>query len=260
MYMIPYFYYPTFPLGPFTIHVWGVIVGIGFATAAFVAYRRANHAGLEGKILLDWAVWILMASFIGARLFHVLFYEWAYFRVHPQDIIKIWGGGLSSFGGFIGAALVSIIFVRIKKINFWPYADAIIYAFPLGLGIGRIGCFVTHLHIGRLSNFPLAVAFPGGSRLDMGLLESIVGFLIFGLFFYLLHYRKWSGFYLPLTMILYGGIRFLLDFGRATDIPMADTRYIGLTPAQYGTIILLLGGVALWRYCSRSLKSVPKVN
>ncbi|MBI5729266.1 MAG: prolipoprotein diacylglyceryl transferase [Candidatus Magasanikbacteria bacterium] len=243
--MIPYFQFTTIMLGPIHIYVWGLMVALGFSAALYVAERRAKKNGLNTAHLLDWGLLVIIASFIGARLFHVFFYDWQHFSASPLDILKIWQGGLSSFGGFIGAAVVSLVYTRAKKLPFWDYADTIMYAFPLGLGIGRLGCFFNHLHLGRLSNSPLAVAFPGGSRLDMGLIESLFGFLLFGLYFLFLR-KTPKIIFLPLTMFLYGAARFIFDFGRATDIAGADARYAGLTPAQYGSLLLIIGALCLF--------------
>lgn len=222
--------------------------------AWWVAGRRSRLAGLNKKILLDWAVWAIIAAFVGARLADVFFYNWPIYSSNPLNILKVWQGGLSSFGGFIGAAAASVIYARVKKIDFWEYADAIMYGFPLGLGIGRLGCFISHLHIGKPSNFFLAVAFPGGPRLDMGLIESILGFAVFAIYFLFL--RKTSQpIFLPLTMVIYGAARFILDFWRATDLPYADTRYLSLTPAQYGSVLLVLGGVYIFKLRSHQIKS-----
>lgn len=245
--MIPYFKLDILTLGPLHIYVWGLMVALGIAAALLVSTGLANHKGLSSTILLDWAAWSIAAAFIGARLGHVFLYDWQNFSAHPFDILKIWQGGLSSFGGFIGAAIASIIYARVKKINFWAYANTIMYGFPLGIGIGRLGCFFNHLHIGKLSNLPWAVAFPGGSRLDMGLIESVFGFILFATYFILERRKPQLNSYLPLTMIIYGATRFLLDFGRAIDISGADARYFGLTPAQFGSILLVIGGIIIWK-------------
>lgn len=236
--MIPYFQLTTLSFGPFHIYVWGLMVAFGFLVTLSVAEQRAKESGLAASQLLNLGVWIIIAAFIGARIFHVFFYDWQNFFASPLDIFKIWQGGLSSFGGFAGAALAAILYTRIKKLNFRDYADALMYAFPLGLGIGRLGCFFNHLHLGKLSNSPFAVAFPGGSRLDMGLIESLFGFLLFGIYFFFLRTTQ-KKIFLPLTMLLYGTVRFIFDFGRATDITKADARYAGLTPAQYGSLLLI---------------------
>lgn len=254
--MIPYFYYPTVVVGPFTLHIWGLFVAIGILTAIGFAARQAKRNGLDSNIIMNWSIWIVIGAFIGARVFHVFFYNWPYYQAHLVDVLKIWEGGLSSFGGFAGAAIVSLVYVPYKKIQFLPYADAIMYGFPLGWGIGRIGCFITHLHIGRLSILPFAVAFPGGARLDMGLIEAVI-MLAYGLvrFGRERKQKRPAGFLLAHTMIFYGVMRFILDFGRATDIVSSDVRYFGLTPAQYSSILLILGGVSLMVY---TIKASPK--
>ena len=259
--MIPYFYYPTITLGPFTLYVWGLFVAIGIITAASLALRQEKRNGLDPNIIVGWCLWIVLGAFVGARLFHVFFYNWPYYQTHLVDALKIWEGGLSSFGGFTGAIIVSLIYFRNKKIRLLAYADAIMYGFPLGWGIGRIGCFITHLHIGRLSNLPFAVAFPGGARLDMGLIEAAI-MLTYGLI-RLSRERKQkrpAGFYLAHTMIFYGVMRFILDFGRATDITMPDARYFGLTPAQYGSIALVFGGIYLVWHISSPVASSNQVD
>ncbi|MBI2443869.1 MAG: prolipoprotein diacylglyceryl transferase [Candidatus Magasanikbacteria bacterium] len=242
--MIPYFSLTAINIGPVRLHLWGLMVALAFGAALGVAARRAKRAGLNTAVLLDLAVWIIIAAFLGARLAHVFLYNWSYFSLSPWEIIKIWQGGLSSFGGFIGAAAAAVIYARRNQLNFWHYADAIMYGFPLGLGVGRLGCFITHMHPGRLSNSLLAVAYPGGARLDLGLLESLFGFLLFGVYFFWLRQTP-RKIFLPLTMLIYGSVRFMLDFNRATDIIGADARYAGLTPAQYGSLLLVLGSVYL---------------
>lgn len=244
--MIPYFDISTFHLGPLTIHTWGFVVSIGFLVALGVAYRRAKVSGLDGNRMLDLAFWIIVGAFIGARLFHVFFYEWSYYREHLSEIIRIDQGGLSSFGGFIGAVVAFSFFSRRYKLAVWKYADVLMYAWPLGHGIGRVGCFLTHMHPGRLSSMPWAVAYPGGARLDMGFIESVALLSYWGIIFFATRGRRmFTGFYLASGMLFYGMMRFGLDFFRATDLPMSDARYFGLTPAQYGSILFVLVGTLI---------------
>ena len=250
--MIPYFDFSTFHLGPLTIHTWGFVVSIGIAVAIFVAYKRGQSLALMTKLsfnyhaILDLAFWIIVFAFLGARLFHVAFYEGAYYSQHLREIIRIDQGGLSSFGGFIGAAVAFFWYTRRHKMKSWQYADVLMFAWPLGQGIGRLGCFLTHMHPGRLTDAWFAVQYPGGARLDMGLIESSV-LLLYGFIVILFwsRHKLADGFYLISGMIFYGVARFVLDFFRAVDLPMSDTRYLGLTPAQYGSILLLASGIFL---------------
>ncbi|MBI5071462.1 prolipoprotein diacylglyceryl transferase [Candidatus Falkowbacteria bacterium] len=230
------------------LHTWGFFVGLGIVCVLWIAYARARRFGLSTSRLIDWSVWAIVAAFISARIAHVFLYDWPSFAEHPIAIFKIWQGGLSSFGGFLGAAVASLIYARVKKINFWQYADVVMYGFPLGLGIGRLGCFINHLHVGIRSSSFLAVAFPDGPRLDMGLVESLFGFALFAVYVFLERKRPQKNAYLPITMVIYGIARFFIDFGRATDIPNPDVRFIGLTLAQFGSILLVIGGVIIWRH------------
>jgi len=258
--MISYFDISTFHFGPLAIHTWGFFVSIGFVAALWVAYCRARRVALDGNAILDLGFWILICAFLGARLFHVFFYEWNYYRVHLVEIIRIDQGGLSSFGGFIGATVGFLVYGKLRLHNapqppltlrgggVLRYADVLMFAWPLGHAIGRVGCFLTHMHPGRLSNSVWAVQYPGGARLDMGLIESAVLFTYWVIIFFATRKRRmFDGFYLVSGMIFYGAARFILDFFRASDLPMADTRYAGLTPAQYGSIVLIAMGIVFFQ-------------
>jgi phosphatidylglycerol:prolipoprotein diacylglycerol transferase len=89
------------------------------------------------------------------------------------------------------------------------------------------------------------VDFPGGARHDLGLYEAVVLLAIAGLLWRLWAGRRLTGRLLGLLAVLYGAARFLLDFLRASDVPYADARYAGLTPAQYGSVLLVTWGA--WR-------------
>ncbi|HTK04664.1 MAG TPA: prolipoprotein diacylglyceryl transferase [Candidatus Eisenbacteria bacterium] len=248
--MIPYFRYTFIPIGPVRIQVWGLMVASGIIVATLLGRREAKRRGLDPELFVDFGTWIMVSALIVARLFHAFAYEPAAYLADPLRILRVWEGGMSSFGGFLGAAIGALLFARKRKLDFHAYADAACYAFPLGYGIGRIGCFLIHDHPGTLSHSLLAVQYPGGARLDHGLLLSLVGFALFALFTFLNRRReadrRASGRFLPLLMVFYGAIRFVLDFYRAYDLPGSDTRYLALTPAQYGSLLLVAAGAWLF--------------
>lgn len=245
--MIPYFQFTVIPIGPLHIQVWGLFVATGIVTAVLVGRRFAGKRGLDRDAFLDFASWTIVCALVGARLFHAFAYEPAAFIADPAKLIRIWEGGMSSFGGFIGAAVGAIAFSRIRRIAFRAYAEPACFAFPLGYGIGRIGCFLIHDHPGTLSHSLLAVRYPDGARLDHGLLLSLTGFAIF--LGFLVAQRRFpkaiEGRFLPFLMVSYGAVRFMLDFFRAADVPSADVRYFGLTPGHYGSIALVIAGAYL---------------
>ncbi|TAN33080.1 prolipoprotein diacylglyceryl transferase [Patescibacteria group bacterium] len=244
--MLPYFHFESFSLGPLTIHVWGLFVSLGILAAVLFGYKLAKKYFLSGEVILDMGVWMLIGALIMARVFHVIFYDSAYYAQNPGDILKFWQGGASSLGGFFGAGVALYLFVKIKKFTcreIKPYLDIGALSLWLGWGVGRLGCFFTHLHPGRLSNFFLAVNLPDGARFDLGLLESILGFTLFAVFYLLftrLIKKRW-GLVALYSVLSYAAVRFFFDFLRATDLPVSDARYFYFTPAQWGMLALIAG-------------------
>ena len=247
--MIPFFEFSSISLGPLTIQVWGLLVSLGALLALLIAVKFGKKFTIPKEIILDLFVWGLIGGLIGARIFFIIFYQPLLFIQEPIEIIKIWNGGASSLGAIVGAILSFAIYFKVKKIS-WKdavkYLDILAFAFWPGWAIGRIGCFLIHDHIGRLSNFFLAVNFPFGSRHDLGLYESLLALVVFIISLFL--YKKWVRFpgrLVIYTFLIYAPIRFLLDFLRADDLLVTDARYAALTPMQWG-IIAYLAGLTFW--------------
>lgn len=235
--MIPYFQFPSLQLGPFTLQSFGVLAALGVSLSAWLLVREATRAGLDPAPMRDAPVWALAGGMIGGHLMHVLLY-------HPEElrglqILKFWDG-LSSTGGVLGGTLALMLWFRLHRKRFRDYADAFALAVAPGWAVARLGCFTVHDHPGVLTSFPLAVAFPGGARHDLGLYDAILLGAITAVLFASRH--KLAGRLLPLLALLYSIGRFLLDFLRARDIAYADARYLGLTPAQYVCIGLFAWG------------------
>ncbi len=243
--MIPFFRLTTIPLGPIQIQVWGLFVALGMGVALFFGQREAARRDLSREQFIDFACWILVGALLGARIFYAIAYQPNTYLADPLKILRVWEGGMSSFGGFFGAAIGAFFYARRAGLSFMKYANVAAYVLPLGYGIGRIGCFLIHDHPGTLSHSLLAVRYPGGARLDHGLLLSLLGFALFVVFFFI--NRRHKGFsergFLFLFMLCYGVVRFFLDFYRAWDLPGADLRFFLLTPAQYGCLLFIAVGI-----------------
>lgn len=245
--MIPFFQLHTLEIGPITIQVWGVFVALGILAAIVFAYFLCKKYLLSGELILDISIWALVGGLLMARIFHVVFYNPVYFVENPIEVFKVWHGGASSLGGFVGAALSVWLFAKKRRFvlkELLPYFDIGILSLWLGWGIGRIGCFLIHDHPGTLTHSIVGVNYPGGARFDLGLMESILGFILF-IIFYLLFKKlikmSW-GLVAILSIGLYAVARFFLDFLRIPDnFSGADARYANLTPAQWGMIAILVG-------------------
>ena len=243
--LIPYLEQPSLDLGFAQIHAWGTLVAIGFLFGTSYAARWMNRNGLDGETAYDYGMWVFVGGFTGAHLVHALFYEPHRLAEDPLFLLRIWEG-VSSFGGFLGAAVASVLFFKKRGTRFVEHANPLALGMAPGWAIGRIGCFFAHDHIGARSDFILAVDFPtswgplGGPRHDLGLYDSILSWILFAVLLFLARNRPRHGLLAGVLCAGYALPRFFFDFLRATD-----ATYGGLTPGQYGSVVLFIFGVAL---------------
>jgi phosphatidylglycerol:prolipoprotein diacylglycerol transferase len=245
--LIPYFELPTLHLGPFNIQAFGVFAAAGVYLAVRLTARAAERQGKDPKPVLDYALWGVLTGVIVGHAAHIFLYHPEELR-DPKRIFQFWEG-LSSFGGLLGGILAAAVFFRRRGLRFHDYSDAFALGMAPGWAVARLGCFAVHDHPGVTTHFPLAVTgwpFPGGPRHDLGLYDAVVLFAIGGLLALLDRRQILRGRLMALLAVLYGVARFLLDFLRASDVPYADARYLGLTPAQYACFLLL--AYAAWRF------------
>jgi phosphatidylglycerol:prolipoprotein diacylglycerol transferase len=248
--MIPYIATTGWQIGPFFVQSWGLLIALGIVAGAYAASLLAKKRGLKPQIIWDATVWVIIASMLGGRVFHVLFYDLGYYLEHPFEIFAIWHGGLSIMGGFLGALIAGVIVLKSKKVTVWKYAEVMLFGLPLGLFIGRIGCFLIHDHPGKVTDFFLGVQYPDGLvRHDHGLYLSLNGLAMFLVFLGIVLAKKQLKrlVFIPTFLVWYGVVRFCLDFLRATEGAIVDERYLGLTPAQYVSIGMVITGVIIFQ-------------
>lgn len=251
--MIPFVELKTLSIGPVTIQAWGLLVALGILVGAAVAARLAKRRRLDPSVIWDVSVWIVVGSMVMARLFYVAFYDPATYLADPLQIVAIWNGGMSMFGGLVGATIAALWFLRRRKLDLKQYADTLCFGLPVGVGIGRIGCFLIHDHPGTLTSFVLGVKYPDGSiRHDLGLYESLYGFALAIVFFLLARRNAKPPTYLVVFLSTYGVYRFASDFLR-----VIDTRYFGLTPAQYLSVLMIACAFVLLLRAKRKNRQVP---
>jgi phosphatidylglycerol:prolipoprotein diacylglycerol transferase len=235
--MIPYF----------TIPIFRALVALGILTGMWATRKRARQLGLGDSITpaMLWAVGIGLPF---SHVFDVLTYHTSAFMADPAMMFNLRGEwSISSYGGFIGALVAVVLWTKYHDLPLLSYLDSLAVGITVGFMLGRLGCFFVHDHIGRYTDFFLSVSFPGGRRHDLGLDEFILCFLLATWFFILMRQKRPAGTYLVLASLTYGPVRFFLDFFRAEDIPAPDSRYFGLTPAQYCSIAVFFVGLWLAR-------------
>lgn len=147
----------------FRIAFYGIIIGIGMLAGIWIAQSDAKRRGQDPELYLDFALYAIICSIIGARIYYVVF-EWDYYKENLLQIFNLRAGGLAIYGGVIAGAITMIVYTRAKKVSFFSMADTGV----LGLVTGQI--------IGRWGNFFNCEAFGGytDSLLAMRIKLSLV--------------------------------------------------------------------------------------
>ena len=246
--MLPFIQLPDWHIGPVPIHGFGLLVAIGVLLGTYLARRRAEQKGIAPDLFDSFLGWTLIGGFIGAHVLDTLFYHPEEIASRPWSLLFVWEG-LSSFGGFIGSIAGGALWKRRhpEAPSLLALADSYFAVFPIAWTFGRAGCAVVHDHpgIAATSRSLLAVAFPGGPRYDLGLLEMLFS-LVLAIAFAATWRRKLPlGFYVAAISLCYAPGRFGLDFLRIRTGEGSDPRYLGLTPAQWACIALAAFGVWL---------------
>lgn len=143
----------------FRIAFYGMIITLGMICGYLVAEWQAKRTGQNPELYLDFAIYAIIFSVIGARLYYVIF-AWDEFASNPLQIINLRTGGLAIYGGVIGGILTCIIYTRIKKLPFWLVADTSVAGLLTGQIIGRWGNFFNKEAFGSYTDNLLAMRLP----------------------------------------------------------------------------------------------------
>ena len=174
----------------------------------------------------DFLIWATVGIIVGGRLGYVLFYNLGYFLEFPAQIPALWQGGMSFHGGLIGVLVATLLFAKKKEISPLAMGDILVCVAPIGLFLGRLANFINGELYGRVSHaVPWVMIFPGGgeeprhpSQLYEAFGEGLLLFVILNAVWWLMpKYRERQGFMSGLFFVLYGGVRFILEFFREPD-------------------------------------------
>ena len=279
--------HPTiFRLGPITIASYGLMIATGLLIAVWVGAVRAKKLGEDPMAVLDLSIWVALSGILGARIMYVFIQGWQEIRGQPfvdtmKQFINIRGGGLSFTGGLVLAVPVGILYLRRKKLPVWQFADIAAPSLALGMSFARIGCFLNGCCFGircDLDSFfglefaPESIPYEHYYRLGdvhgpvvvyatqlMSSFNALVIFLALTLFF---RHRRFRGQVFWLFVLLYGVIRFSMDFLRGD---MTDSFFGGLfldrfTTAQMvcfvGVILSIIMQIVLWKRHTREARKI----
>ena len=128
-------------IGPLSLHIYGLIIGVGLMLAVLYGWRRSRQFGIKTDDITDGVLWIVPFAIVCARAYYCIF-EWdERFADDPISVLYIWNGGLAIYGGIIGAVIGVAVFCYFKKIKLPALLDLVSLGFLIGQSIGRWGNF-----------------------------------------------------------------------------------------------------------------------
>jgi phosphatidylglycerol:prolipoprotein diacylglycerol transferase len=220
----------------------------------------------------DLVLWITLGIILGGRIGYVLFYDFSSMMADPTEIVKVWHGGMSFHGGFIGVCVAIAAFARVNKVNVLRLGDVVAPCVPIGLFFGRIANFINGELWGRPTNLPWGMVFCNKRIADLnsgdcpaGLLTrhpsqlyeaTLEGLVLFLLLRWATHKARWlprEGAVTGLFLVGYALARISLENVRQPDrqLPIFP---LGLTMGMMLSIpMLLCGAYLIWR----GLKTPP---
>ena len=274
-------------LGPLAVRWYGLMYLVGFIAAIVVGRVRLKlpHVAAQGwtaKDSDDMMFYGVLGVVLGGRLGYVLFYKAGYYFAHPLDIFRVWEGGMSFHGGFLGVLAAMVLFAWQRKRTWLQVTDFIAPMVPTGLAAGRFGNFINGELWGRVTSpdAPWAMLFPGASRDDAIWLAhhpdlaakwnlnevfmqyqmlprhpsqlyeiALEGITLFLLLFFFSRKARPTGAVSALFLIGYGLARFTVEFAREPD-DFLGLLALGLSMGQWLSLPMIIAGVLmmLWAY------------
>ena len=253
----------------FRIAFYGIIIGIGMLAGIWIAQSDAKRRGQDPELYLDFALYAIICSIVGARIYYVIF-EWDYYKENLLQIFNLRAGGLAIYGGVIAGAITMIVYTRVKKVSFFSMADTGVLGLVTGQIIGRWGNFFNCEAFGGYTDSLLAMRIKrslvndnmlNADVLSHKIVENGVEFiqvhptflyescwnlclLIFMLWFR--KYKKYDGQMFWIYLFGYGTGRFWIENLRTDQLILFGT---GLAVSQALSLVLILvaAGNPIWR-------------
>lgn len=213
-------------------------------------------------------IFCLIGLFVGAKLGFIIFYDLKEFLINPLSSLSPFNqqgsftgfSGLSFHGAVIGILLAGILFCKIKKVSFWKIANFVILVIPLGYFWGRMGNFMNGELYGRITESSIGMCFPRANDCHLGLRHPSQLYEAFGegiLLFLLLWLSQKANigknFLFQLWLILYGFIRFILEFFRQPDAHLGFI-WLNFSMGQILSFLMIVLGFILILLAKKQLK------
>jgi len=245
-------------LGPVEIRWYGLVYILGFFLAiAWLRYlSKKGFISLSKDEILDFVFYLMLGVLIGSRLFMIFWNPEIYFY-HPLNLLKIWEGGMSFHGGFVGIVTAAWLYCKKKKLHFWKMADVMSIPAILALALGRIANFINGELVGRVWDGKWCIVFPeyGPECRHPNMIYSFFQrMVVFGWLFVLTFWKEFKPGFIFWNFVFWEGLgRIMVDFYRE------DTLYYGFSLGQWFSAAMVIAAlVAFVKYYKEDWKKIFK--
>lgn len=245
-----------FFVGDFPIRAYGLILSLSIILATGVAYFLAKQDGRWHNHIVDIGIYSGIAGVVGARLWDVFFFDWAYYSHHLSEIFYVWQGGMAIQGGIVFGVGAGIIYARRHKIDILALADIVAPAIILGQAIGRCANLLNGDAFGAPTGSNFGIIYPettlayhtyGAQPLwPAEVWEGQFDFVIFALLLIFRAFPHAKGQAFSLYIMLYSLARFGLEFLRGD---YANPVFLSFTSAQTTSLVAFILALIFFIYC-----------
>ena len=271
--------------GPIAIRWYALSYIVGFILFIWLGRRRIKKGGtpFTNEMLDDLLTWGVLGVILGGRIGYILFYNFSAYLANPLDMFKVWEGGMSFHGGFLGVLFAMFLFAKKRGLRFWQVMDFIAPLVPTGLASGRIGNFINGELWGRITD-PAhfwAMGFPQAKSADTALAHAnpqyaewllqygalprhpsqlyqfaLDGMTLFFIVWWFSAKPRPEG---QVSMVFLGGyglFRFIAEYARQPDAHL--DLFMGLSRGQWLSVPMIVLGVIGFVYFGRRNRHAAK--
>lgn len=238
-------------VGAFALRWYGLLFASGFLIGYYLGEKMLKSEGVNQKWIDSLFFYIIIATILGARLGHVVFYGWEYYSQHPGEILKVWHGGLASHGGALGILIALYIHAKVvtRRTMLWSFDRILVPTALVGAFI-RLGNLMNSEIYGVETTLPWGFIFEKNAETvakhPTQLYEALFYLLSFGILSFMYwrtRARNRPGLIFGAFLILIFLSRFFIEFIKEDQ--EAFEAGMMLNMGQWLSIPFVIGGIYL---------------
>jgi phosphatidylglycerol:prolipoprotein diacylglycerol transferase len=247
-------------LGPLAVRWYGLMYVVGILGGWWLGrvLARRPWSPVTQPQVDDMVTCLALGVILGGRIGSVLFYNFGAFLDDPLMLLRIWEGGMSFHGGFLGVLVAMAWYGRRINVSFWELTDFIAPLITVGLGAGRVGNFINGELWGKPTDVPWAFIVDGVARHPSQLYEACLeGLLLFLILWNFASKPRPRMAVSAVFLIGYGVFRFVIEFVRLPDAHIGYMAWGWLTRGQLLSLPMIIFGIAILIMAYRRPAEMP---